>query len=274
MRVLLIILIITSSINLEGQFSFTLGTGTESISMGRTSVTLGGPSSVFGNQAMMIFVESFSLTANAARRYNIDGLDMFNVGVVYPSALGQFGLSIQQYGLKGYKEQKIGLAYSKKIATNSGISIQGDILNLQQFEFGNKSFISVEVGFISRLSDEITLGAHITSPASSDIDGQYSLPTRFRIGPKISLSNNTDIYLEIEKIIDQDPLIKTGLEYRMNDLFAIRMGFIPEPSEFSFGFAYSFAQTLSLDGGFLYDQRLGISPAVGLRYVSDNHSDR
>ncbi|NNF35610.1 MAG: hypothetical protein HKN68_16000, partial [Saprospiraceae bacterium] len=93
------------------QFSFTLGTGAESVSMGRTSVCLDGPSAILGNQAAMIESNSFSLTANAARRYNIEGLDIFSIGAIYPTTLGQFGVSLQQYGFKGYKEQKFGLAY-------------------------------------------------------------------------------------------------------------------------------------------------------------------
>ncbi|NNF33183.1 MAG: hypothetical protein HKN68_03695, partial [Saprospiraceae bacterium] len=142
------------------------------------------------------------------------------------------------------------------------------ILNLTQFEFGSRSFFSIEIGLYSRLSERVYLGAHIFAPASQELDEEYGLPSRIRMGPRILVSENTDVFIEIEKVIDQDPFIKTGIEYRMNDVFAVRLGFIPEPSEFSFGFAYSFGQKLNIDGGFLYDQRLGLSPAVGIQYQS------
>ena len=170
---------------LIGQFSFHLGTGTESLSMGRTSVVLTGPSSIFGNQAAMIQSPSLSLTANASRRYNINGLDQFSVGVIWPQKLGTFGISLLQYGYKGYKEQKLGLAYARKLASETGISIQLNVLNLTQIEFGNKAYFSVELGVYSRISEIIHLGAHIFAPAGNTIDGVNGIPTKFRIGPSI-----------------------------------------------------------------------------------------
>lgn len=268
MKGVLLCMFLLIATTLEAQFSFTLGTGAASVSMGRTSVCLNGPSAILGNQAVMIESPSFSLTANAARRYNIEGLDVFSIGAIYPTSLGHFGLSIQQYGFKGYKEQKVGLAYARKIAAQTGISIQGNILNLNQFEFGNKSFFSIEIGLYSRLSDRVYLGAHVFAPASRELDSEYGLPSRIRIGPRILIAENTDVFIEMEKVIDQDPIIKTGVAYRMNNVFKVRFGFIPEPSEFSFGFAYSFGQRLGIDGGFLYDQRLGLSPTVGIQYQS------
>ena len=255
-----------------GQFSFHMGTGTESISLGRTSVTLTGPSSIFGNQGALIESSTFSLSANASRRYNINGLDLFSVGLIWPHSSGTFGFSILQYGLEGYKEQKLGLAYARKISKGTGIGVQFNYLNLSQLEFGNHGYFSLEVGLYSRLTDKIYLGAHIFAPGESRIEGDNGVPVRMRIGPSITFAENTIAYIEVEKTIDLDPILKFGMAYRMNEVFQVRLGFIPEPSEFSFGFGYAFGGSFKIDGGFMYDQRLGTTPSAGFHYIAPSQT--
>jgi hypothetical protein len=250
-----------------GQLGFQLGGGAESNAMARTSATIKGAGSVLNNQATMVDVTSWAFTANASRRYNISGLDVLSFGAIYHSTLGHLGLVITQYGYEGYKEQKIGIAYAKKISSGTSIGIQADWMNLSLLEFGNSSFFTAEIGIYSELSENIHLGAHIFSPAGIAIDDEYDIPTRITIGPKFIISDNLEAYAEIEKVIDLDPAFKAAIAYKIQDQLTLRLGVIPSQSEYSFGFSYNFDKAVSVDGSFMYDQRLGTSPGVGIQYI-------
>ncbi len=250
----------------EGQLGFDFAGGPEHLGLGRATVSMKGLSSIFSNQAGLAFIEGFGIEANALRRYNIQGLDLFSLGVAYQVGEGAFGISMAQYGFDSYKEQKLGLAYARKMSSDFSASLQFDLMNIRVSEFGNRFFFSFELGFYSEISNSVHLGVHVFSPAGISLDEDYNIPARFRMGPKFILSPELNVYVEFEKVIDLDPALKLGIDYAFQRNFRLRLGIIPTLSEYSFGFSYRFQDSMDLRGSASYDGILGTTSAIGFAY--------
>ena len=248
------------------QFGFDFAEGAKSISMGRSSVALSGPNSVLANQAGMVYTKDLDIALNASKKYNISGLNLFSLGLIKNTGYGTFGIALYQFEFDAYKEQKVGLAYARKLSEGLSIGIQFDYLNLVLPEFDNHSYITSEIGIYSEISPVVHLGGHIYSPFNIVIDNDSQVPTRFRLGPKFIISDDVVAYTEIEKVIDLPAVLKLGISYLLENNFQFLMGVVPTLSEFSFGFSYTFDDSYNVDGGFIYDQRLGITPALGISY--------
>ncbi len=254
----------------DAQLGFDFAGGPEHLGLGRATVSMKGLSSIFSNQAGLAFVEGFGIEANALRRYNIQGLDLFSLGIAHQVGEGAFGLSIAQYGFDTYKEQKLGLAYARKMSSDFSASLQFDLMNIRVSEFGNRFFFSFELGLYSEISNTVHLGVHIFSPAGISLDEDYNIPARFRMGPKFILSPELNVYVEFEKIIDLDPAVKLGIDYAFQRNFRLRLGIIPTLSEYSFGFSYRFQDTMDLRGSASYDGILGTTSSIGFAYNKNN----
>lgn len=252
-----------------GQLGFELAGGASQKGLAGITSSNTGSSSILGNQAGMVEVDKFSAELAASRRYNIKGLDLFELGLTYTTNSGSFGLSLIQYGLDEYKETKIGLAYAKRLDSKSSIGIQLDALGLTVPEFGSKISYTVEVGFYSKMTSSIHLGAHLFSPVSIELNEGNIIPTRLRLGPKFIISEDLNAFLEFEKIIDSDPSFKAAILYRFEKNISFAIGVIPTHSEFSFGFTYQFHSDISMSGAFQYDDLLGTTPSVGMSYIKN-----
>ena len=265
--ILLLLTVILSPDNSWGQLGFELSGGAKQHGQARITSTLTGSSSILGNQAGMTEVTKFSAEIAASRRYNIKGLDLFELGLTYTTNSGSFGICLLQYGLDEYKETKVGLAYAKSLDTKTSIGIQLDALGLTVPEFGSKIFYTAEIGFYSKLTSNIHLGAHLFSPVAIDLDGENIIPTRLRLGPKFIISERLNALVEFEKIIDSDPSFKAAVMYRFENNISFALGVKPTHSEISFGFTYQFHSDISMSGAFQYDDILGTTPSVGMSYI-------
>jgi hypothetical protein len=259
-------LFLFGNIELSAQNSITLHAGARGLAMGNASVAFQDINSIFSNQAGLVNLTNPSFILFSEQRFALQEIRSIAAGAVYPTKSGVFGLSINYYGFEEYNEQKIGLAYSRKLAEKLSFGAQVNYLNYRIPEYGNKGFLSFEVGLQIQILKELTIAAHLVNPIGQEIVENENLPTVFKIGGAYQPSKKVIISLEVEKDIDFKTRIKGGIEYQLIDAFALRVGFADNPNSFNFGVGYKLKEKLNIDIGVNYHQVLGFSPGLGLVY--------
>jgi hypothetical protein len=251
-----------------GQSNAPFGSGAKAIALGNTTTLSGEIYALFGNQAGLANAQNFSVAINSANYYSLNDLNHLGFGVLLPTNSGNFGLSVSQFGIDELKEQKIGIAYSKKLGKRFNAGIQFDYLNIQTDEFGNNGSFTFEGGIQAEISSEWKFGAHFFSPAKISVTNKQNIPTIIKIGTAFCPSPKARLIAELEKDISHPLRLNSGIEYFLNDRFIARIGIRSNPANFNFGIGTKLGKMVSLDLAFSYHQTLGFSPMLSVVYVS------
>jgi len=248
------------------QHSQTPTTGARGAAMGGVGVTFSDINSVFGNQAGLAHLESAAAVVFAERRFIESPINSLSAAFAYPVGFGTFGLSVNTFGVKNYQEQKIGLAYARRLFNNLSIGAQFDYLNTNIPLYGTRGAISLEVGLQAQILKDLQFGFHLYNPLEIEIAEDSFLPTIYRAGLLYTPSEFVLLTAEVEKDIDYVARFRAGIEYRFSDLFFMRTGFATAPTLVSLGLGLSLQGGLAVDVAASYHQVLGISPSVGVTY--------
>lgn len=248
------------------QHSQTPTSGAKGAAMGGVGATFTDINSAFGNQAGLAHIEEMSAIVFAERRFIESPINSLSAAFAYPVGFGTFGLSVNTFGVKNYQEQKIGLAYARKLFNNLSIGAQFDYLNTNIPLYGTRGAISFEVGLQAQILKNLELGFHLYNPLKVEIADDNFLPTIYKAGLSYTPSEKVLLTAEVEKDIDYIARFKAGVEYRFSDLFFMRTGFATQPTLISLGLGLALQGGLGIDVAASYHQILGVSPSVGVIY--------
>ena len=241
--------------------------GSRGLAMANASVTFQDINSIFSNQAGLGFMSDLSGTIFGESRFLVQEMKMINGAFAYPTASGTFGLSLSYFGFDAYNEQKIGIAYARKLMDVLTIGAQIDYLSTRIQEYGNSSNFTFELGVQARLLNMFRVGAHVFSPIRIEVADGEIIPTILKVGAAWEGSEKVVISAEVEKDIDFPVSFKAGLEYFVVDQLALRAGVSTEPVQNSFGIGL-YLGNLIIDVGTAYHQVLGFSPSIGISFVN------
>jgi len=242
--------------------------GGRSAGLAHASVTLADLWSVHHNQAGLALLEHSSAGFFYENRFLLSDLSLRGGAVAIPTKSGTFGLSAAAFGFELYGEGKYGLAYGRKLGSRINMGLQLNYHSLRIGEgYGNANAISVELGVLAQLTDEIWIGAHVYNPNRAqlaDFDDER-LPTALSLGLRYDFSEKVFTALEIEKDIDFDPVVKVGLEYHEVEYLYLRAGIATNPQQSTFGFGLQLSN-FKLDVATSIHSQLGYSPQFSLLY--------
>jgi long-subunit fatty acid transport protein len=243
--------------------------GAKSIAMGNTGVTMNDIGALLNNQAGLAKLTSFSAILAAEQRFAISDLQSAAAGVALPTGGGTFGLSLQYFGFDLYNEQRIGLAYARKLFDHFSIGAQFVAHNTRIEEYGSRWTPAVELGLLYEVTEGLSVGAHIFNPARIEVlEGEF-MPTVLRLGFSYESSDKATFAVEVSKDIDYPVQVRAGLEYRLADPVALRAGIQTAPEKWSFGIGYWLEkQKLLFDLSASHHQFLGFTPAISLAFAS------
>lgn len=225
--------------------------------------------SAYSNQAGLANWNGLGIQMNYKQLYQLVDLYHIQGSVLFGTNQGGFGLQIQSVGTTGFNQQKIGLAYGRRILQNLALGVQFDLLNIQIDHYGNEQLFTAEFGAISEINKRISLGFHIFSPVKVELVEGDEIATQMRFGVKYTPSETVCLLTEVEKFIDVQPNLKFGIEYNPIDLLVLRMGTNTAYGSLNFGFGIK-RERISIDAGFEIHQQLGISSSVGINYIGIN----
>lgn len=242
--------------------------GARGAAMGNAAVTFTDINSVFVNQAGLGYLEQAAVTVYGERRFlAADGLNSFLLGAAYPhKSLGTFGLSVHYFGFDTYNEQKIGLAYGRKLFKRFSLGAQFNYLATRIDQYGTAHNATFEVGVLAKVTKQFHLGAHVFSPLRLRLPNGDYIPSLFKIGVAYLPSQQLRLTAELEKDLERPFNVRFGAEYHPMKALYIRAGVSTDPLLLSFGLGLRL-KGLRIDVSTSYHQNLGFTPGLSVAYI-------
>jgi hypothetical protein len=149
-------------------------------------VALSGTEGLYHNQAALGFEKNLSAIFAYESRYFLKEYAHMSLGVVIPSAIGNFGASFWQFGSGIYRESKVGLAYARTFGENISGALQFNYFSetIPENRDPNSSF-TAEAGMMFRISEKVSGGIHVFNPVMAKLNtpgGKQLLPWIIRVG--------------------------------------------------------------------------------------------
>lgn len=234
--------------------------------MGNATVAQQGIGSLFSNPAGLAYLEDLGAMAFAERRFLLSELQTVSAGLGLPTKSGSFGLVVQRFGFEGFRQQKAGLSYARRMGKGFSVGAQFDYFQVRIPDYGSRNSFTFEIGCQALIAKSLTIGAYAFSPAKVQLAEGDNLPTYFRLGLGYRISEKTLLMVELEKELESAYRLKGGFEYRAMEAVAIRAGFQSDPTIFHFGLGFDLGGKLSADMASSFHQTLGLTPSAGLRF--------
>lgn len=251
----------------NAQTGFSSAGGANFLGLARAGVAYSSAESIYLNQAGMTSVRNMAFDVSAERRYNLEELTQVSIAAMKTFKIGTFGLVASSFGFSEYNEQKFGLAYARPLSNKISIGGQMDMLRYNIDQIGSKNTFSFEVGLLTQINAQLTLGAHIFSPIHVNINDTDVVSTRFRLGLKYMPSNKVFLLAETDKSIAKDIELKFGIGYDPIKVLRLMAGFNTRLSSFHFGASLTFQETYKIKTAIGSSHVLGNTPAISLQYV-------
>ncbi|MEZ4961442.1 MAG: hypothetical protein R2830_16565 [Saprospiraceae bacterium] len=241
--------------------------GARSTALGNVNSVFQDEQSLLGNQAGLGALKNYAVIAAAQRRFMLSELDAIAAGATLPTRSGTFGLLVQNFGYDEFRQQKIGLAYGRRLFEHFYAGASFDYFQTRIPEYGSKGTVSVQVGVQAELGKQVLIGAHIANPAKVEIADSDRLPTILNMGLAWTPSPKATLAFELEKDIDFPIRAKGGIEYRAAEPLFLRVGFASNPTTAHFGIGLLLKERIKVDVSSSYHQVLGFSPSFGVAYA-------
>ena len=233
------------------------------ISLSAYSVQQNDALSFTGNQAALASVKNAGIGIYGERRFMLSETSVYTLGGSLPTRLGNFGLMINYAGFKNFNENKIGLAYARKLGKFLDVGVQFNYYNYRIPSYGNASTINFEIGALLHVTDKLNAGIHVYNPVSGKLgkSSDEKLASAYKMGIGYDASDKFFISSEIIKEEDKPVNVIAGLQYRFAKQFFARAGFISETTSAYAGAGVAW-KNLRLDISSSYHPQLGFSPGI------------
>ncbi len=241
--------------------------GSRITAMGDAGLALQDVWSTQKNQAGIAALKNPMIAVGYESRFNIKELSVQSAVVAIPLKKISLGASFQSYGVDAYREIKTGLSLAKAFGPKLLIALSVNHHQLKINNYGNAHSFSVEAGLQYELSPHLWLATHVANPNQSNYGDQQdqTIPAHIQFGGSYVFSDQLLICAEIEKVLDAQIDFKTGLEYKIIDLLALRGGVSANPFKQYAGFGLRYGN-LDLDFAIASHPVLGLSPQISLGY--------
>lgn len=260
-------LLLTLGLQLNAQLGSTPLLGAKSLSMGNTGAASTGIQSIYFGQAGLTSIDKVSIQLSTEQRFTLSDLSIASAALAFrPGRIGVIGLFISNYGLKEYREQKYGLSYAKQISENISVGAQWSLNTIRISEYGSTSYVGIDIGAKTKLSEQLSAGLHISNPIKNNIAYNESTHRLLNIGVFYKISDKVELMSDYRLIGDIAKSFHFGLDYNMIEAVNFRIGIDTGISSFHFGIAYNINTESIVEAGFSNHQYLGITPALSLSY--------
>ncbi|WP_119844594.1 hypothetical protein [Reichenbachiella sp. MSK19-1] len=250
---LLLLCLSVSTLAQNGDYSI----GARSTSLAGASVTITDEWALFNNIGALAEVKNLSVFGTYRNQYGLSELSTIAIGATVPLWNGTLGLGIYRYGGDLLNEQRINLGYSYQL----GLVSLG--LNMSYFQYyvedgGTSSQMMIDFGGKAKISEQLYFGAHISNINQAELSTatEELVPTYLKTGLSYRPNESIMLNAEVEKNLDDPVTLRTGLEYQIIKVLALRMGFRTEPFISNFGLGFHIKHLKA-------DYSFGIHPDLG-----------
>lgn len=201
-------------------------------------------------------------------QYAVPSFKPFNriaATVAIPMGVGAAGAAFYRFGDALYNEQLITAGYANKFGLAS-LGLKANYIQYYAEGFGRAGAFTVSFGGIAEITPRFLIGAtieNINQPRVSSIS-ENRIPTRFILGTGFKLSEKVFAITEIEKDLENSPLMKAGIEYELHKKFTARTGFNLNPQSAFGGLGFQLKK-FKLDYAFQFHEYLGSAHQATVR---------
>jgi hypothetical protein len=238
--------------------------GPRANALGYAVSCLRDPWSIFNNPAG---ITSSGYTEFCSAYDATSGFASFNrmaVACTTPLLNGYFGAGIFRFGDELYNEQSFSAGYANKFGIAS-LGARAQYIQFKAENFGTKGVMTFSVGGITELTSWLTIGAQIINATQPEITENEKLPTILIFGIALKASEKVMVLTEVEKNINEHPLIKEALEYQIHKKLFLRTAFTPKPLASFFGFGIQ-VKKIKFDYAFSYFTGIVTKHQAGFLY--------
>jgi len=253
--------------------SSSLFVGARANGLGFASSCLEDEWSIFNNIAGLAKVDQISTAFTYDAQPSFKPFNKAAATFSMPLKFGVAGAGIFHFGDNLYNEQILTAGFSNTF----GLASLGIKVNYVQYYaegFGRKGVISISFGGIAKLTEDLSLGAHIVNlnqPTISTSEDE-KIPTILVTGIGFNLSSKAFLTTEIEKNFDYPATWKTGFEYQLNKKFTFRTGFNVNPHAGFFGLGFR-PRKFKLDYAFQHHFTFGARHQATVGYIFNRTSN-
>ncbi len=263
---LFILLFFTCVVFAQSEYSFA---GARSAGMANAGVTLSDNWAVMNNPAAMSGIERPIAGIFYENRFLLKETGYGALAFTSPMMGGNVGLGITHFGYSLYQSDKFSFGYAQQLFKTISMGVNIDYISVRQSGmYGNLNAINFELGFLAKPSDNFAIGAHVFNPLNLTYfeDSDLRMPIAMKLGFSYLFSNSLLVAVETAKAINgYVPIVKTGIEYTINNQFSMRTGIALAPVEYTFGLGYH-AHSIVFDLAYAYHELLGSTPKISVSY--------
>lgn len=254
--------------------SFTYVAGARAAGMANAGITNMDAWAVFNNPAAYSFLNQKQIGIYYENRFLLKQTGYGALAFSTPLFGGNLGFGISHFGYSNFQNDKFALGYSQQLFRAFSLGLQLNYFSIRQAEdYGNYNALSFEAGILAKPNENLSIGAYVFNPINLGYfeDADLKMPISLKLGLSYFFSKSLLLSVETGKSINAyTPIFKTGIEYLINNEFALRAGLALKPVEYSFGLGYNTNfdnNKICFDLAFAYNQVLGSSPKISISYA-------
>ena len=263
-----VLLLIFNSLqqSLKAQIGYQLISGAKSLSMGGASVGFQDEQAIFHNPAGLMGVKQANALLSSEMRFGMTELKPMGAAFITPFESGVIGVTFQNFTFDSYRENKLGVAYARRLSAKFNVGVQLAYEHLKIGEYGSRSLLHFEIGCNALIAKDLVLSALIFNPLTIKINEEERTPSVLRLGLAYTINQKVLICLETEKDILFPASFKFGFAYKVVESMTLRCGFHTAPSVISFGLGYKINPNFTIDAALTNHPILGSTPALSVIY--------
>lgn len=200
-------------------------------------------------------------------RYNLQALNqMAFASAIHTEKWGNVGIGASRFGADLFNQTRASLGWAKSFGIAS-LGIQAQWYQISATDFPSRNFLIVQFGGMAKLTSKIHFAGSIynlTQTKGSEYQDE-KIPTIVRAGFSFLPNDNVKLMTEVQKDLDQDAVIKAGLEYELVEKCWLRTGFVTQTNQVCGGVGFEW-RNLMFDYAVNRHPHLGWTNSIGIQY--------
>lgn len=191
-----------------------------------------------------------------------------NGGMIISGNISSIGavLGLHTFGFSLYRENVASLCATQRISDNLFIGIGVEVYQISIEGYGNDADIGIDLGMISRLNDNFSIGLSLHNVNAPRIAGEEnSIPQSIVSGISYSPVSNAKILFDVLKDIHYPVSYRVGLVVSPLDAITLRGGIQEETSRVFGGVGFSTGQ-IRFDYALSSHTELGVTHSIGITF--------
>jgi len=222
-------------------------------------------SAMFQNAGALAFCESSSVFFAYELTPSLPGANRTAAAVTWQSQLGTFAAGTFRFGDDIYSEQILAGAYSNRIGDTS-LGLKANVIQYRADGFGIRTAFTVDVGGLTRITPEWTVGAGIFNVNQASIAAGEDLPIILVGGLGWKAPDGPLLTAELEKRLESPLRIRGGMEVDLSRRALVRTGFNLHPLMITGGVGFKFPIGF-MDFATAYHEIFGFTCQASASYI-------